>query len=792
MAGLAKRGLNFIGRHFLGIVIFYTALAAVSLHYSGKLTFQSDFEALLPRSFESVKSLDELTKEFGGTGYLVVDIESGDLEKSKLFAAALVKELEKLPEVRYINWRQPKEYFEARKLLYMDLSDLQEIKARIARKIKLEKQKANPLFIDLLDEDYKLDFSDIEKKYKSDNIFRDYFVSKDGRELILLVKPSGLAGNLDFSRKLLAQAEAAVARVNPAAYHASIKVSYTGRFKKQIDLNDQLQRDLKYTGAGALALVILLLVAYFRQVRPLLLILLPMSAGLLITFAGAYAAIGYLNIISAFLASILMGISTDYGIVLYSRYTEERLRGLAPGAAVTATLRNTCGPIFLSGLTTGLVFLSLTLAEFKGFSQFGLIAGMGIFLNMLVFFTLFPALILLLEKIKPAKISPSMGCNFKPVRKAFYIPVLIGAALITLYSVSKVQDSSFEYNFTKIQGSNIASFKLDEHVNTIIGTSLTPDLALVRDLEEARAVARVLEEKENTPGTTIAGHASLLTFLPEDQTKKREELRSISVMLADAPLYALKGEEKQKLDDAKKLLEPPVTDRSSLPKEILRLFSGDSGRPAVLIFPKIDLADTELVRKSSDEIRNIPIPGKVVHPCSESIIFADILNMVERDGKKILPLALLLTALPVIAAYRRPKPILLVLVPLCAGFLWIFGAMALFGMKFNFFSVVMLPLIFGLGDDYAEIVYGRYEEEGPGSVHFVMTHTGPAVAMSALTTFIGFGGLLFAAHNGLRSIGVMAAVGIACVFGAAVMLLPSLIVLTEKLKKGKEDGQQKA
>jgi predicted RND superfamily exporter protein len=135
--------------------------------------------------------------------------------------------------------------------------------------------------------------------------------------------------------------------------------------------------------------------------------------------------------------------------------------------------------------------------------------------------------------------------------------------------------------------------------------------------------------------------------------------------------------------------------------------------------------------------------------------------------------------------------VLLVLVPLFAGFLWIFGVMALFGMKFNFFSVIMLPLVFGLGDDYAEIVYGRYKEEGPGSVHFVLTHTGPAVAMSALTTFIGFGALLFASHNGLRSIGVMAAVGIACVFGAAVMLLPSLIVVMEKFGKGGKDGRQK-
>ncbi|HOX22984.1 MAG TPA: MMPL family transporter, partial [Elusimicrobiales bacterium] len=614
------------------------------------------------------------------------------------------------------------------------------------------------------------------------------YVSTDGKELVLLVKPSGLAGNLAFSRKLVADAEAAVARVNPAAYHPSIQVSYTGRFKKQIDLNDQLQRDLTLTGGGSLALVILLLVLYFRQVRPLLLIVLPLASGLLITFAAAYFAVGYVNIISAFLISILMGISADYGIVLYSRYLEERLRGADPAAAVSTTVRSTCEPIFLSGLTTGLVFFSLMLAEFKGFSQFGFIAGLGVFLNMLVFFTLFPALVLMFEKFRPAKLNPATDFAFKPVRGTFYIPVLIVAAVMTVYSVTQIKHSSFEYNFSKIQGSNIPSFRLDERVNKIIGTSLTPDLALVNGMNEARAVSRLLDEKEKTPGTTIARHASLLTFLPEQETEKRAALKEIRKLLDDNPLGSLKGEQKHKLDDVKRLLEPPPVSRATLPMEIKRMFEGASGRPAVLIFPKIDLADAELVRRSSDEIRDLKIFSRIVHPCSESIIFSDILNMVERDGRKIMPLAILLTAVPVMLAYRRPKPILLVLVPLCAGFLWIFGVMALFGLKFNFFSVIMLPLVFGLGDDYAEYIYGRYKEEGPGSVHFVLTHTGPAVAFSALTTFIGFGALLFARHNGLASIGIMAAIGIACVFGAAVMLMPSLIVIMEKLEKrnGKE------
>jgi predicted RND superfamily exporter protein len=789
MPRLTHRPIRFITERFLGITIAFAALAAASWHYAGKLYFQSDFEALLPRSFESVKSLDEITSEFGGTGYLVLVVKSDDLPKSKEFSAALARELEKLPEIKYVNWRQPRKYFEERRLLYMDLADIHTVRDRVKKKIDLEKRKANPLFIDLLDENYTLDFSDLERKYADREVFRDYYLSTDGKELVLLVKPAGLAGDLEFSRKLVAEAEAAVARVDPAAYHPSIQVSYTGRFKKQIDLNDQLRRDLVLTGGGSLALVILLLVLYFRQVRPLLLILLPLSAGLLITFAAAYFTVGYVNIISAFLISILMGISADYGIVLYSRYLEERHRGQSAGGAVAAMLRHTCEPIFISGLTTGLVFLSLTLAEFKGFSQFGLIAGLGVFLNMLVFFTLFPALILLLEKISPASIRPPSRFAFKPARGAFYIPVLAAAAVMTVYGAFQIKNASFEYNFSKIQGSDIPSFILDERVNKIIGTSLTPDLALIETLEEARQLSKVLEEKEKVPDTTIAGHASLLTFLPEQEREKRAALMDIRELLDSSPL-GLDTEQKRKLEDIKRLLSPPPVTRDNLPSEITRLFQGESGRPAMLIFPKIDLADAELVRKSSDEIRALEIPGRTVHPCSESIIFSDILEMVERDGRKLLPLALLLTAIPVTLAYRRPKPVLLVLIPLCAGFLWIFGVMALAGMKFNFFSVVMLPLIFGLGDDYAEIIYSRYKEKGAGSTHFVLTHTGPAVAMSALTTFIGFGALLFASHNGLKSIGIMAAVGIACVFGAAVMLLPSLIVLAEKLEKREKNGRQ--
>jgi len=781
---LADRFTNVLFSRFKTILFVYALLLAFAVYSASRIKFESSFENLLPRSFESVKALDDITKEFGGTGYLVLVVESEDLEKSKKFSADLVEKLEKLPEVKYVNWRQPKKYFDDRRLLYLELEDIKTVKERIKKKIAHEKQKANPLFIDVLDEEYELDLSDIEKKYEGRDVFRDYYVSKDGRELVLLVKPAGLAGDLSFSRRLVANAEAAAKAVNPAAYHPSIKVSLTGRYKKQIDLNDQLTGDVKLTIFGSLVLGSFLLFLHFRQPGAVLLIGLPLVSGIIMALAFGYFAIGYLNIISAFLFSILMGIGMDYGIVFYSRYAEEKLAGLPSHEAMNKTFKRTGRSILIAAFSTGAAFFSLAIAEFKGFSQFGLIAGAGVFFNMLVFFTLMPALIVAFEKIKPPRYSRPFNFKLGKGKTFIYGPILAVSLLFTAYSLARMNKVGFEYNFSKIQGANIPSFVLDERVNGIIGTSLTPDLVMTENLEEVRAASKVLEEKEKNPDTTIDMHASILSFLPEDQKERIKELREIRKLLDDGALNILKGRQREKVDEVKKLLEVGEVRKQDLPREILRMFCGSSPeRSALFIFPKVNLSDASLVKKSSDEIRDLQIPGKTLHPCSESIIFSDILNMIEKDGKLIMLLSFLATSLPIILAYRAFKSSFFILTPLFVSILWILGVMALFDMKFNFFNVLILPLIFGLGVDYGEYIYSRYKEEGAGSVPFVLNHTGPAVLMSALTTALGFGTLLFADHSGLKSIGVMAVSGISCAFLCAVLLLPSVLVLSEKLRK---------
>ena len=124
----------------------------------------------------------------------------------------------------------------------------------------------------------------------------------------------------------------------------------------------------------------------------------------------------------------------------------------------------------------------------------------------------------------------------------------------------------------------------------------------------------------------------------------------------------------------------------------------------------------------------------------------------------------------------------LALLPLTISFVWLFGIMEIVGWKLNFYNLVVLPTILGIGDDSGIHLVHRYLEEGKGSISRVLRSTGEHITMSACTTILGFGGLLFSIHPGMRSIGEVAVLGIALTLLAALFVLPALLKLLEWLK----------
>ena len=99
---------------------------------------------------------------------------------------------------------------------------------------------------------------------------------------------------------------------------------------------------------------------------------------------------------------------------------------------------------------------------------------------------------------------------------------------------------------------------------------------------------------------------------------------------------------------------------------------------------------------------------------------------------------------------------LLAMLPLLAGSAMMLGCMAIFGMKYNFMNFMAIPVILGIGIDDGVHALHRYQEntsEGTMRVYDSYRFVGRAILLTTLTTMIGFGGLLFAHHRGLASLG---------------------------------------
>ena len=172
--------------------------------------------------------------------------------------------------------------------------------------------------------------------------------------------------------------------------------------------------------------------------------------------------------------------------------------------------------------------------------------------------------------------------------------------------------------------------------------------------------------------------------------------------------------------------------------------------------------------------------GEVVYSSSASIVFSDMLRLMLRDSPTAVGVTLTVVFLIVVADFRGLRPALMVMFPLICGAVWMCGIMYLFDMKLNFYNMVALPTIIGMGIDNGVHLYHRYREEGPGSLTLVLRSTGGAMFASMLTTMVGFLGLRMATHPGLNSIGVLALIGLATSFVAAVVVLPAILQALEQ------------
>ncbi|WP_434383307.1 efflux RND transporter permease subunit [Melittangium boletus] len=788
MGRFARLSYQRPGRVLLGALL----VALLAAGFASRLGFHGSFVELLPSHTVEVSDLEAVSQKAGGDGYLVLRAQGAAPEELRRFAHALAPRLETLEEVRYVEYRYDTRFFADRALLLLSAPQLKGLREDLEEALRQQKLAANPLFVSL-DDTPPLTFEEIARKHTPKLGVSEYLTSPDGRELYLFVKPAGVAGDLVFAQELVAAVQAtsdAVARDFPG-----VRTDATGTHVLRIEEDRRMREDLTRASmlSGLIAAAIVALSC--RRLTALAVVGAPVGAGLLVTFAVVQVTIGYLNIITGFLVAILIGLGIEYGLHLFLRYAEER-RELPAEAALVAAIQGTWAGALTSACTNAAAFAALTLAQFQAFAQFGWIAASGVMCTVLATYLLGPALVALTERLRPSRAAAPLPHRPRrsaprPVPRMLLVGIVVGVGAIVAYSASVAHTVGFEPNMRKLRG-EFAATRLDDHIISQLGRRHSPTVFLSPDVAQAGQLATTLRDLEARHGKdrTFADVVSLNDFLPRQGADVEAERAALRAFMDDLPESARTSDRlRPALDRLETLLAAKPYGVEAVPSEVRRRFTAlDGAGSFVMAFKRESLSDTDALHRfgaQMDELREVArARGLDMKVLDSNLIAYRIFELVRKDGPGLLLAAGLAVFAMMAMSLRSLRRAGLVAGPLYVGLACLPAAMHLYGLKLNFINAVVLPNLLAIAVDNAVHLYHRYREEGPGSLAHVVRTTGVAAVVATLSNAAGYGALLTARHPGLKSIGELALLGVACAFLGTTVLFPALLALLERQPPG--------
>jgi len=811
--------------------------SALGIYGAQHLRIDPDFANLIPDRFPSVQALERIRATVGG-GETSVDlaIESPSFEANVAFAEALIPRALALQGARYeepyfirTELRRDTEFLQENALYFATNAELDQLETYLDEKIEEAKLEANPFFFDLDDEeeeDLEADPQAEEMGEAYDNIVgQEYRVSPDSTILVVRFFPAGSSTNIRYIESLYGDFERLIAEMDPASYHPEMATTLAGRlWRQRIEVRAITDDVLGSFGAGVLGVLLTVVVYFFyksyraragqgfdrrvfaselvRTPVMALLIGLPLLMSLTWTFGIAYLAFGALNLMTSTLGLVLFGLGIDYGIHFYARYTEERGSGLPVVDAVEQTFESTGQAITVGALTTAAALYVLVMADFKGFSEFGLIAGTGVLFALVAMIVVMPALLALFERIRLLNLggtsSPLAGASGRrrfPAARG----LVLGSLAAVVASVLLIPRISFEYRFGELE----PTYPEWVAVNSKVGEGFStrgrrnPAYVVVDDPAEVPAVMAALHDKieqdttqriigADTFTTTILSVESLQERFPlerQAQERKLARIAAIRARLSDPFIEAEASDDLDKLRRAAGTSAPIPLD--SVPDFLTKQFTSKTGELGgfIVIYPAVGLSDGRLSMAFAEDVGTIVTEeGRTYHASSTSIVAADMLRLMQHEAPLMVLATFVIVAVLMWANFGQVRWALLALLPLVVGVLWMLLLMEVFAMRLNFYNLVVLPAVLGIGNDAGAHLVHRYREEGPGSILAVLRSTGEHVTMGAVTTMIGFGGLLLSFHPGLNTIGELAVVGIGTTLLAALIFLPALLQWLEDRK----------
>jgi uncharacterized protein len=333
-------------------------------------------------------------------------------------------------------------------------------------------------------------------------------------------------GNLQPGGKATAVIREVTSRLGPTAEHG-VQVRLTGSVVLSDEEFATVADGAVLNGLITLLLVGLVLWLALRNARIIVAVLVTLVFGLIYTAAIGLWMVGALNLISVAFAVLFVGLGVDFGIQFCVRYRSERHGSGDLDEALLATARGMAAPLLLAAASIAAAFYSFLPTAYRGLSELGLIAGIGIIIALATTLTLLPAL---LTVLKPPPEQKPIGFaalafldRFLEKRRNWIVGTTLAATILGLPLLAGLR---FDFNPLNLRAQDA------ESVVTLLDLMKVPDTSpntidvLKSDLAQAAATAEALRRVPEA-GRVL----TLQSFVPEDQDAKLALIEDASFFL---------------------------------------------------------------------------------------------------------------------------------------------------------------------------------------------------------------------------------------------------------------------
>ena len=191
------------------------------------------------------------------------------------------------------------------------------------------------------------------------------------------------------------------------------------------------------------------------------------------------------------------------------------------------------------------------------------------------------------------------------------------------------------------------------------------------------------------------------------------------------------------------------------------------GRALVQVYPKGNVRDYHTLISFTDAVRQI-VPDAGGSPISIRESGHTVVGAFIHAGCY----ALITISLFVLLILRRPRDVIMLILPLILAGILTLATIVVIGLPLNFANIIALPLLLSLGVSYA-IYFVSYWRSGKS--YPLQSSMARAVLFSAATTLVAFGTLGLSSHPGTASMGELLTVALLYSLTCTFFILPALL-----------------